>query len=134
MAHLQDLWEVVSNVQDLIELRSKTPEDLIATTAKIVTEYALTNVLMKLGALSREEQDNLLKSTVIYCCDDLDYCNLDNAMLSGDVGCMELLLLLIHLETSGHATSTNKDPFSQTSTQPLCLVWALELVLPQFVV
>ncbi|KAI0689261.1 hypothetical protein BC835DRAFT_1418646 [Cytidiella melzeri] len=85
MAHVRDLWEAVGNVQDLIKLRSKTPEDLIAITAKIVTEYASTNVLMKLGALPREEQDNLLKNTVIYCCDGLDYWDLDNAMISGDL-------------------------------------------------
>ncbi|KAI0703595.1 hypothetical protein BC835DRAFT_1262654 [Cytidiella melzeri] len=92
MAHFQDLWQVVGNVEDLSELRGKTPEDLDTLAAKIVTEYASTNGLVQLDALPREQQDDLLKNAVMYCRDALDYWDLDDAMLSGDVGRMELLL------------------------------------------
>ncbi|KAI0693371.1 hypothetical protein BC835DRAFT_1415991 [Cytidiella melzeri] len=92
MAHVQDLWQLVGDVQDLTELRTKTPEDLDAIAAKIVTDYASTNALTKLDTLPREEQDDLFKNAVMYCRDGLDYWNFDDAMLSGDVGRMELLL------------------------------------------
>ncbi|KAI0693161.1 hypothetical protein BC835DRAFT_1416081 [Cytidiella melzeri] len=92
MAHVRDLWQLVGNAQDLTELRAKTLEDLNAIAEKIVTDYASTNALTKLDALPREEQDDLFKNAVMYCRDGLDYWNLDDAMLSGDVGRMELLL------------------------------------------
>lgn len=92
MARIRDLWQVVGKVDSLAELRYKPPSDLNSIATKMVTKYASRRAITEMNEKPREEQDDLFMNSILFCRDGLDYWDLDDAMQTGDVGRMELLL------------------------------------------
>ncbi|KAI0685745.1 hypothetical protein BC835DRAFT_1289537 [Cytidiella melzeri] len=92
MAHVRDLWQVVGGVENLTELRDKCPEELDTIATRIIMEYASTHAASTLLEKKRDDQDDVLLNSVLYCRDGINYWNFDEAMQSGDVGRMEMLM------------------------------------------
>jgi hypothetical protein len=86
-ARFQDLWCTVAKVNNLKELRSRSPEQLHALATLIVGKHASSAALQKLAAT--KDKDDLLYQSAQLARDLLDYIDLDEAMQVGDVGRME---------------------------------------------
>ncbi|KAJ3553997.1 hypothetical protein NM688_g3332 [Phlebia brevispora] len=89
-AHFRDLWCLLGKVQQLGDLRDKSAAELHMLATQIVDHFASTIAVSHL--MRAEQQDDILKQSVQWNRDVLDYLILDSAMTSGDVGLMELLL------------------------------------------
>ncbi|KAI0685910.1 hypothetical protein BC835DRAFT_1420806 [Cytidiella melzeri] len=93
-ARFRDVWTVAAGVEELAELRQRTPQELRDLACKVVDEYASTEALVKLRQpdKSRSAQDDLFDLSVQFNRDTLDFLDLDDCIRTGDVGRMEYLL------------------------------------------
>lgn len=91
-ARFRDIWCKVSGVETIEELNKFTPEKLDELARKIAKEYASTGALEDLRRKRVWQRDEKFEFSVQFCRDLLNYLNLDDAIKSGDVGRMELLL------------------------------------------
>nr|VWP00644.1 Putative transcriptional regulator containing an aminotransferase domain [Ganoderma boninense] len=91
-AHFLSLWMEVAGVNDLSQLVSKTPRELVHVLDKIVTEHASLEAVHRLNVLTPGDRDEVKRQTVMFATDILPYLNLRDAMRIGDVGRMEDLL------------------------------------------
>jgi hypothetical protein len=110
-AHFRDLFSIVGKVNDLKDLRSRTPQELYDIAVAIVTDYASSAAMMKiapekfvkdkkknskLGKAAPNSTvytgDDLLYQTTQFLRDILTYIDLDESISAGDVGRMQDLL------------------------------------------
>lgn len=91
-AHFRSTWTTVANVEDLSELRSKTPAELWSLAEKIVRHHASTEALEDHDLQPEDLQDDVYRNTTMFQRDVLYYILLDNAVKIGDIGLMEHLL------------------------------------------
>jgi len=89
-ARFRDLWCIVGNVESIASLRGKTPEDLLQMAIDIVDKYASTRGLHELG--KHNVRDDVLSQSILWNRDVLDYLLLDDAIKTGDIGCIVDLL------------------------------------------
>jgi hypothetical protein len=87
-ARFRDIWCLVGNVENLKDLRKCSPQELRTLAVCIITDYASSEGLVKLG----ERCDDLLYQSIQMARDLLDYVLLDRAISSGDIGLLEDLL------------------------------------------
>lgn len=90
-AHFRDLWRIVGGVEDLGDLRTKTPEELKQIANKILDEYASTSAVQAQTTLG-DKKDPVFLNSILFCRDILNYLDLDDAMHTGDVGRIRDLL------------------------------------------
>ena len=83
------LWNEVGGTQNLEELTSKTPEELLNILDKIYETRASRLAVVDLGD---SPEDQALRQTIMFATDILPYFELRNAIRVGDVGRMEDLL------------------------------------------
>ncbi|KAI0691820.1 hypothetical protein BC835DRAFT_1509188 [Cytidiella melzeri] len=109
-ARFRDIWATVSDVEDLADLTTFTPHALHELAVKIFEDFASTAAIEKVRKCPRAEQDDLLIQGVMFCRDVLNYLNFDDAMSTGDVGRMELMLprLLFRFHGSGSHNYTHE--------------------------
>ena len=88
----RDLWKQVAGVEDLGELQSQKPEQLVELAERIHQGYASTEAIVNMGNEPKESQDELLKQMVQFNHNLLEYLELDFAIKVGDVGRMEDML------------------------------------------
>ncbi|KAI0087265.1 hypothetical protein BDY19DRAFT_893365 [Irpex rosettiformis] len=102
-ARFRDIWLVVSGAKDFSDLAKRTPEELDVLARKILDEFASTSALEALKELPPAKADERLEHSVQFCRDLLDYLDFDDAIKTGDVGRIELLLprLLFRFHGSG---------------------------------
>lgn len=91
-AHFRDLWRVVGGVADLSALTQKSPAELQAVAENILDRYACTAAVRSQKEIPEKERDDVLLNGILFCRDILTYLDLDDAMRTGDVGRMKLLL------------------------------------------
>ncbi|KAF7789595.1 hypothetical protein EIP86_000541 [Pleurotus ostreatoroseus] len=103
-AHFRDAWCVAAKVDDLAQLRDKTPEQLLDLADTVLEKFASTDALDKERARDRKIQDDILIRSIQFNRDVLDFLELDEAMHVGDVGRMRDLLprLLFRFVGGGH--------------------------------
>lgn len=85
-AHIRNVWTVVGEVNDLAELRTRSPEELDALADKIVDEFASTGAYLQHKRKPKKKQDHVLMNQILCIRDLLDYVNLDDAISTGDIG------------------------------------------------
>lgn len=101
-AHLRDLWKIEGHVEELKDLREKTPEDLLSIAERIVDRHASTKAIVALDAIPEVgKRDTMRRQHVQWNRDALDYMVLDEAIKYGDVGTMEDLLPRLLFRFSG---------------------------------
>lgn len=100
-ARFRNLWCVVGGVAKLHELRDKTPPELHRIATRIVDEFASSKALKAQRKHPDDEHDEVLYQAVQWNRDILDYIILDDAIRSGDVGRLELLLPRLLFRFSG---------------------------------
>lgn len=88
-ARFRDLWCVVGKTENLEDLRSRSPQDLLAIATTIVSGYASTLAMQNHSDRPNDLQDDLLYQSIQWSRDVLDYIDFNEAMSSGDVGRME---------------------------------------------
>lgn len=125
-ARFRDLWCKVAQVDNIEELVNREPEELEALAKKILDEYASTEALNKLRSMPPAERDEELERSVQFCRDLLDYLILDDAMKTGDVGRMELLLPRLFLRFHGGGNH-NYSHETLELMQALWKEWPVEL-------
>lgn len=91
-ARFRDIWLKASGCKSFEELVDFTPEQIDELARKIQKEYASTLALEELRRLPASQQDEKFEFSVQFCRDLLNYLNMDDAIKSGDVGRLELLL------------------------------------------
>ena len=91
-AHIREDWEELAGVDDLSELRKRTPEELYALATRIVDERASSEAIDKMMAKPSLQQDHQLKQIILWNRDVLQYITLDYAIKSGDIVTMEGML------------------------------------------
>jgi hypothetical protein len=89
IARLRDIWRLVGKSENLSELRSKSPEEIVALAENIYTNYASMGAVVALEDTTDNQRDDLLRNSVMFNRDILDYMILDEAISSGDTGTME---------------------------------------------
>jgi hypothetical protein len=87
-ARFRDLWLVVGKVDKLEELRNRSPQELLALATSIVDDYASTAGLRKMEA-QQSRKDELLYQSAQMARDLLDYIDINDAIMTGDVGCIQ---------------------------------------------
>jgi hypothetical protein len=99
-AHFRDAWLTIGNKRDLANFRDLSAETLLQMAEQIINELASTSALVELDNNS-EEHDAILRQTVQFNRDILDYLELDEALRKGDVGRVEDLLPRLYFHFSG---------------------------------
>lgn len=91
-AHFRCCWLEATGIENLRDLRLKSPEQLLALAETIVTDYASTEALVSLDAKARKDQDKKKRQMVMWNRDMLRYLDMHYAIKHGDVGIIEDLL------------------------------------------
>ncbi|KAI9061340.1 hypothetical protein FKP32DRAFT_1604925 [Trametes sanguinea] len=95
-AHLRALWCSAGGVESLGDLRSLSPEQLLALATRIHDEHASTLATVRLettsAGLPKKGLDPLHEQTILFLRDLLDYRTLRDAIKHGDVQTMEDML------------------------------------------
>lgn len=104
-AHIREDWLEVSKAPTLKDLRSKSPEQLVELSKKIVEEQASSFGLDKEQTKPKNECDQELCNIIKWNRDILEYITLDQAIHSGDVGLMEAMLPLLLFRFIGSSNS-----------------------------
>ena len=92
-ARFCDLWCTVSNVGSIESLHDSTPEELHRWATIIIDKYGSTCALQELDEQEdNDKKDDVFTQAVIWNRDILDYLLLDEAIKTGDVGCIQDLL------------------------------------------
>lgn len=107
-ARFRDLWCVVAEVDSIKDLRDLAPERLEALANTIVDKFASTAGLQRHRVHTRAKPDDLLNTQIQFNRDILEVIFLEDAIESGDVGMMKLLLprLLYRFVGGGHNNYT----------------------------
>ena len=92
IARFRDVWKQVAGVEDLSDLRSWKPDELVELAATIHRGFASTEAVVDMASQPKESQDQLLKQMAQFNRDLLEYLELDSAIKVGDVGRMEDIL------------------------------------------
>jgi hypothetical protein len=93
-AQIREEWLEVSRTKSLAELRTKTPEELVALADKLRREHASTEALNRMDAIHRpkDTHDELKYQSIMLSRDILQYIILKSGIKHGDVGLMEDML------------------------------------------
>jgi hypothetical protein len=91
-ARFRDLWCVHANIDSFQSLQNKTPEDLLTLATDMIKKYTSTEGLYNLDEKQENKRDDVLSQAVLWNRDILDYLILNNAIRTGDIGCIEDLL------------------------------------------
>ena len=86
------LWLTVGKVDNLHELTTHTPAELVALADEIYNKHASRVAQQKMTELPADEQDDLKAQMTMFSADLLGYFDLREAIRVGDVGRMEDLL------------------------------------------
>ncbi|KAI0668429.1 hypothetical protein C8Q78DRAFT_1098590 [Trametes maxima] len=95
------LWATVSGVDDITELATWTPDELITLRDKIYDYHVSAAAQKKMDDLPTSERDEVKRQMAMFSADLLSYFNLRDAMRIGDVGRMEDLLPTMLLRFTG---------------------------------
>ncbi|KIJ10153.1 hypothetical protein PAXINDRAFT_164295 [Paxillus involutus ATCC 200175] len=104
-AHVQLDWQVVAGTNDLAELCSRTPEELIMLAEKLVDEHASSEALEQMDCQTEDERDEVKRQTTIWNRDVLHYIMLDQAIKHGDVALMEAMVPTLLFQFTGGRNS-----------------------------
>lgn len=88
-AHLREDWLLISKAESITDLRRNSPEELVALANQIVEEHASSTALEHMDAKPENERDEVVRQTIMWNRDILQYIVLDQAVRLGDVGLME---------------------------------------------
>ncbi|KAF9236815.1 hypothetical protein BU15DRAFT_88956 [Melanogaster broomeanus] len=91
-AHFRACWKVVGEVDKLEDLRSQTPEQLLALAGQIVQNLASSRAVDSIDSQPEDRRDQAFRNSVLWNHDVLRYVDLYEATRSGDVGIMEATL------------------------------------------
>ncbi|KAJ3765421.1 hypothetical protein FB446DRAFT_655330 [Lentinula raphanica] len=104
-AHFLASWLSVSGCQNISDLTHHTPMALRELACKVVQERASRSALYDLDQLPKDQQDSVLRQTVMWNLDVMPYLDLRDAIKKGDVGRMENLLPTLLLRFVGGGNS-----------------------------
>ncbi|KAF8833153.1 hypothetical protein BDN67DRAFT_917538, partial [Paxillus ammoniavirescens] len=104
-AHVRLDWQVVAGTNDLAELHSRTPEELIMLAEKLVDEHASSEALEQMDCQTEDERDEVKRQTMIWNRDVLHYIVLDQAIKHGDVALMEAMVPTLLFRFTGGRNS-----------------------------
>ncbi|EIW81866.1 hypothetical protein CONPUDRAFT_122373 [Coniophora puteana RWD-64-598 SS2] len=104
-ARFWDCWRVVTGVDDLAELRDKSPERLCEFAEEILDKLASTSVIEDWDLRDDEDKDEIFRESVLWNCDALRYIDLHTAIKGGDVGVMEATLPYLLFRYAGGGNS-----------------------------
>ncbi|KAI0038309.1 hypothetical protein FA95DRAFT_1551310 [Auriscalpium vulgare] len=88
-ARFRAAWKTVSKADDLSELRSKSPAELVALAEKVVRDYASNHALENMMLWGDKDRDDVLSNSIIWNRDVLRYIELRHGIKFGDTGSME---------------------------------------------
>lgn len=100
-ARLLTAWHALTGAVKLSDLCDKTPADLKALAEELVLRYASNDALEDHDMLPDNQQDGLLRQSIMWNRDILPYLMLNDAIKRGDVGMMEGLLPHMFFRFSG---------------------------------
>jgi len=100
-AHFREDWLSKGKVENLSDLRKKSPKDLVKLAHQIVEERASNVALDRHDQKWKEDQDEEYHQLIMWSRDILQYIVLDHAIEDGDVGLMEYMLPLLYVRFSG---------------------------------
>ncbi|KAF8154046.1 hypothetical protein B0H34DRAFT_784086 [Crassisporium funariophilum] len=102
-AHLREDWLLVGDVENLAELRKRSPEELARLASEIVRHHASSEALddMDMAANTGAPMDEQKRQVIMWNRDVLQYIVLDQAIRTGDVGLMEDFLPTLFLRFVG---------------------------------
>ncbi|KAJ7718343.1 hypothetical protein B0H16DRAFT_1740112 [Mycena metata] len=86
-AQIREVWLEVGKVQNLKDLRTKTPVELFSLAEKIVAEHASSAALVQMNRKPRP--DELKAQSIMFLRDVIPFILLRSAVRHGDVGIME---------------------------------------------
>ncbi|KLO05451.1 hypothetical protein SCHPADRAFT_839364 [Schizopora paradoxa] len=91
-AHLRVCWMHAAGVKSLKELRTKSPQELLLLSDRILNEYASSAAINSIDKLPGDEQDHIKRQMLMWNRDAINFVILDRAIREGDVGIMEHML------------------------------------------
>jgi len=91
-AHFRTCWKVAAQVENLSDLRTKTPLELYQLAESIIMRLASSDVVEHVDVQPEENRDELFRQSAMWLRDALRYIDLDEAIRTGDVGVMEQTL------------------------------------------
>ncbi len=91
-ARLRTCWRKVGGVQELKDLRSRSPDELKTLAEKLLDEFASNDAVEDLDNMMEDQQDEVYAQGIMWNRDVLYYHLLHDAMRTGDIGMMEDLL------------------------------------------
>ena len=91
-AHFRTCWKVIGGVDELAELRDRSPADLAELANRIVTGMSSSDAIENQDSKPKDQRDELLRQSAMWNQDALRYLELHNAMKRGDIGLMEDML------------------------------------------
>jgi hypothetical protein len=100
-AHIREDWKDITHVDNLADLRQKTPAELRSLATKILEQRASSQAIDKMDARPKEQQDDEMRQIIMWNRDILQYVILGQAIQSGDIGLMEDMLVTLLFRFSG---------------------------------
>ncbi|VDB95732.1 unnamed protein product [Peniophora sp. CBMAI 1063] len=91
-AHLRACWLDIEGIDNLAELRSYSPSDLVDVAKDILDLYASVDAYERANDHPEEDKDHVFANGIMFRSDALDYIVLMSAIKHGDVGMMENML------------------------------------------
>ena len=104
-AHFRACWKVIGKVENLENLRRRSPTELLDLANEIVTKLASSQAIDLLDSQPEAEHDQALRNSILWNHDVLRYIDLYNATCSGDVGVMEATLPHLAFRFAGGGNS-----------------------------
>lgn len=104
-AHFRACWKVVGKVDQLSDLRIKSPEELCVLAGQIVQSLASSSSIEDIDLLPEAKRDEELRNAILWNRDVLRYLDLDQGIRCGDVGIMEQSLPHLAFRFSGGGNS-----------------------------
>lgn len=100
-AHFLEDWLEVTKKENITDLRSYSPAELVTFATRILDERASSLALNTMHRRNTKERDEQLEQIIMWNRDILEYIILDHAIESGDVGIMEDMLPHLFLRFLG---------------------------------
>ena len=88
-AHAWEEWQIMARVDDLKELWTWSPSELLNFATAIYNEYVSNEALTMMDDLPDKDKDEVKHQTIMWNHDVLDFMILDQAIKNSDMGLME---------------------------------------------
>jgi hypothetical protein len=104
-AHFRASWLDVGNVENLADLKSKSPQELRDLAATLIRKHASREAVNAVEAMSPQDRDEVYRQWTMFNMDVLPYLQLRQAIKTGDVGRIEDLIPTLLFRFSGGGNS-----------------------------